>query len=111
LINLHCCNGPNNWSTPPGARSDTADAVAVRGVSQSVEGARDRSGTERSEGDNMACALRGKRQAVVSTSFIGEGIDTWRFAYGERALFAGSATGRAARAHNPDLTSDRFFGR
>jgi PmbA protein len=61
------------------AGADTADAVAVRGVSQSVEvreGSVEES--ERSEGDNMGLRVFvGRRQAVVSTNDLsGEGIDT-----------------------------------
>jgi PmbA protein len=59
------------------AGADTADAVAERGVSQSVEV---RDGTveesERSEGDNMGLrVLVGRRQAVVSTNDLAGDID------------------------------------
>lgn len=55
------------------AGADAADAVAVRGVSQSVtvrEGSVEES--ERSEGDNIGLrAFVGRRQAVVSTNDLG----------------------------------------
>jgi PmbA protein len=59
------------------AGADAADAVAERGVSQSVEV---RDGTveesERSEGDNMGLrVLVGRRQAVVSTNDLTGDID------------------------------------
>jgi PmbA protein len=59
------------------AGADAADAVAERGVSQSVEV---RDGTveesERSEGDNMGLrVLVGRRQAVVSTNDLAGDID------------------------------------
>src|ERR1700750_2174430 len=59
------------------AGADAADAVAERGVSQSVEV---RDGTveesERSEGDNMGLrVLGGRRQAVVSTNDLKGDID------------------------------------
>src|SRR5262249_60656222 len=58
------------------AGADAADAIAERGVSQSVEV---RDGTveasERSEGDNMGLrVLVGRRQAVVSTNDLGGDI-------------------------------------
>jgi PmbA protein len=61
------------------AGADTADAVAVRGISQSVEvreGSVEES--ERSEGDNIGLRVFvGRRQAVVSTNDVsGEGINT-----------------------------------
>jgi PmbA protein len=60
------------------AGADAADAVAVRGVSQSVEvreGSVEES--ERSEGDNIGLRVFvGRRQAVVSTNDLsGDGID------------------------------------
>src|SRR5690349_15475809 len=59
------------------AGADTADAIAERGMSQSVEV---RDGTveesERSEGDNMGLrVLVGRRQAVVSTNDLAGDID------------------------------------
>ena len=59
------------------AGADAADAVAERGVSQSVEV---RDGTveesERSEGDNMGLrAFVGRRQAVVSTNDLNGNVD------------------------------------
>jgi PmbA protein len=59
------------------AGADAADAVAERGMSQSVEV---RDGTveesERSEGDNMGLrAFVGRRQAVVSTNDLAGNID------------------------------------
>jgi PmbA protein len=59
------------------AGADAADAIAERGVSQSVEV---RDGTveesERSEGDNMGLrVLVGRRQAVVSTNDLAGNID------------------------------------
>ena len=55
------------------AGADAADAVAVRGMSQSVtvrEGSVEES--ERSEGDNIGLrAFVGRRQAVVSTNDLG----------------------------------------
>jgi PmbA protein len=59
------------------AGADAADAIAERGVSQSVEV---RDGTveesERSEGDNMGLrVLVGRRQAVVSTNDLKGDID------------------------------------
>ncbi|HVG50815.1 MAG TPA: TldD/PmbA family protein, partial [Xanthobacteraceae bacterium] len=60
------------------AGADAADAIATRGVSQSIEV---REGTveesERSEGDNIGLrVLVGQQQAVVSTNDIsGDGID------------------------------------
>jgi PmbA protein len=59
------------------AGADAADAIAERGVSQSVEL---RDGTveesERSEGDNMGLrAFVGRRQAVVSTNDLAGNID------------------------------------
>jgi PmbA protein len=59
------------------AGADAADAIATRGVSQSIE-VRDGSveESERSEGDNLGLrALVGQRQAVVSTNDVsGAGI-------------------------------------
>jgi PmbA protein len=55
-----------------GAGADAADAVAVRGISLSVE-VRDGAveGSERSEGDDMGLrVLVGKRQAVVSSNDV-----------------------------------------
>jgi PmbA protein len=80
------------------AGADAADAVAVRGVSLSVEvrdGAAEE--TQRSEGDDMGLrVLVGKKQAVVSTNDIeGDGVD----ALAERAV----AMARAA-------PEDRFAG-
>ena len=80
------------------AGADAADAIAVRGVSLSVEvrdGAVEES--ERSEGDDVGLrVLVGKRQAVVSTNDIrGDGLD----ALAERAV----AMARAA-------PEDRFAG-
>ncbi len=60
------------------AGADAADAVAVRGVSQSVEVRDGRvEESERSEGDDIGLrVLVGRRQAVVSTNDIGgDGID------------------------------------
>jgi PmbA protein len=59
------------------AGADTADAIAERGMSQSIEV---RDGTveesERSEGDNMGLrVLVGRRQAVVSTNDLAGDID------------------------------------
>jgi PmbA protein len=59
------------------AGADTADAIAERGMSQSVEV---RDGTveesERSEGDNMGLrVLVGRRQAVVSTNDLAGDLD------------------------------------
>src|SRR5215472_6264745 len=59
------------------AGADAADAIAERGVSQSVEV---RDGTveasERSEGDNMGLrAFVGRRQAVVSTNDLNGNVD------------------------------------
>jgi PmbA protein len=59
------------------AGADAADAIAERGMSQSVEV---RDGTveasERSEGDNMGLrALVGRRQAVVSTNDLNGNVD------------------------------------
>jgi PmbA protein len=59
------------------AGADTADAIAERGMSQSVEV---RDGTveesERSEGDNMGLrVLVGRRQAVVSTNDLAGDMD------------------------------------
>ena len=59
------------------AGADTADAIAERGMSQSVEV---RDGTveasERSEGDNMGLrAFVGRRQAVVSTNDLNGNVD------------------------------------
>jgi PmbA protein len=59
------------------AGADAADAIAERGVSQSVE-VRDGTveETERSEGDNMGLrVLVGRRQAVVSTNDLAGDID------------------------------------
>jgi len=59
------------------AGADAADAIAERGVSQSVE-VRDGTveETERSEGDNMGLrVLVGRRQAVVSTNDLKGDID------------------------------------
>jgi PmbA protein len=59
------------------AGADAADAIAERGVSQSVE-VRDGTveETERSEGDNMGLrVLVGRRQAVVSTNDLVGDID------------------------------------
>jgi PmbA protein len=61
------------------AGADAADAIATRGVSQSIEvreGSVEES--ERSEGDNVGLrVLVGRQQAVVSTNDIsGDGIDT-----------------------------------
>jgi PmbA protein len=59
------------------AGADAADAVAVRGVSQSVEVRDGRvEESERSEGDDVGLrVLVGKRQAVVSTNDIsGDGV-------------------------------------
>jgi PmbA protein len=60
------------------AGADAADAVAVRGISQSVEvreGSVEES--ERSEGDNIGLRVFvGRRQAVISTNDLsGEGVD------------------------------------
>ncbi|MFX6303983.1 DNA gyrase modulator, partial [Acinetobacter baumannii] len=55
------------------AGADSADAIAVRGVSQGIE-VRDGKveESERSEGDDVGLRVFvGKRQAVVSTSDIG----------------------------------------
>ncbi|HBF52897.1 MAG TPA: modulator protein, partial [Afipia sp.] len=55
------------------AGADSADAIAVRGVAQSIE-VRDGKveESERSEGDDVGLRVFvGKRQAVVSTSDIG----------------------------------------
>jgi PmbA protein len=60
------------------AGADAADAVAVRGVSQSVEVRCGRvEESERSEGDDVGLrVLVGKRQAVVSTNDVkGDGIE------------------------------------
>src|SRR5580693_9884396 len=58
--------------------ADAADAVAVRGISQSID-VRDGSVEEsqRSEGDNVGLrAFVGRRQAVVSTNDLsGQGVD------------------------------------
>ena len=59
------------------AGADAADAIAERGMSQSVD---IRDGTveasERSEGDNMGLrAFVGRRQAVVSTNDLGGNVD------------------------------------
>jgi PmbA protein len=80
------------------AGADAADAIAVRGVSLSVEvrdGAVEES--QRSEGDDVGLrVLVGKKQAVVSTNDIkGDGLDT----LAERAV----AMARAA-------PEDRFAG-
>jgi PmbA protein len=80
------------------AGADAADAVAVRGISQSVEvreGSVEES--ERSEGDNVGLRVFvGRRQAVVSTNDLsGEGVNN----LAERAV----AMARVA----PD---DRFAG-
>src|SRR5689334_523950 len=66
------------------AGADAADAIAERGVSQSVE---IRDGTveasERSEGDNLGLrAFVGRRQAVVSTNDLAGNLD----ALAERAV-------------------------
>jgi PmbA protein len=78
--------------------ADTADAVAVRGISQSID-VRDGSVEEsqRSEGDNVGLrAFVGRRQAVVSTNDLsGQGAD----AIAERVV----AMARAA-------PEDRFAG-
>jgi PmbA protein len=94
------------------AGADASDAIAVRGVSQSVEvreGSVEES--ERSEGDNIGLrVLVGRRQAVVSTNdLIGEGIDT----LAERAVamarvapedqFAGLAEPELLARDFPDL--------
>src|SRR5438309_4427440 len=80
------------------AGADAADAVAERGVSQSVE-VRDGAveASERSEGDDMGLrVLVGRRQAVVSTNDVrGDGAAT----LAERAV----AMARAA-------PEDRFAG-
>src|SRR5919206_1231434 len=59
------------------AGADAADAVAVRGISLSVE-VRDGAveGSERSEGDDLGLrVLVGRRQAVVSTNDLtGDGV-------------------------------------
>src|SRR5580692_12596445 len=79
------------------AGADAADAVAVRGISQSVnvrDGIVEES--ERSEGDNVGLrAFVGRRQAVVSTNDLGEGAQM----LAERAV----AMARAA-------PEDRFAG-
>src|SRR5580692_452702 len=80
------------------AGADAADAVAVRGLSQSISV---RDGTveesERSEGDNVGLrAFVGRRQAVVSTNDIA-GVDADALA--QRAV----AMARAA-------PEDRFAG-
>src|SRR5262249_40148003 len=79
------------------AGADAADAIAERGMSQSVDV---RDGTveasERSEGDNLGLrALVGRRQAVVSTNDLNGNID----ALAERAV----AMARAA-------PEDKFAG-
>src|SRR5262252_3778849 len=93
------------------AGADAADAVAERGVSQSVEV---RDGTveasERSEGDNMGLrAFVGRRQAVVSTNDLNGNVDE----LAERAVamariapedkFAGLATPDQLATSIPDL--------
>jgi PmbA protein len=94
------------------AGADAADAVAIRGMSQSVnvrDGMIEES--ERSEGDNVGLrAFVGHRQAVVSTNDIsGEDIDT----LAQRAVamaraapedrFAGLAEPDLLAAATPDL--------
>jgi PmbA protein len=94
------------------AGADASDAIAVRGVSQSVEireGSVEES--ERSEGDNIGLRVFvGRRQAVVSTNdLIGEGVDT----LAERAVamarvapddkFAGLADPELLAHEFPDL--------
>jgi PmbA protein len=94
------------------AGADAADAVAVRGISQSVEvreGSVEES--ERSEGDNIGLRVFvGRRQAVVSTNDLsGEGIDN----LAERAVamarvapedrFAGLAERELLARDIPDL--------
>jgi len=93
------------------AGADAADAIAERGVSQSVEV---RDGTveasERSEGDNMGLrAFVGRRQAVVSTNDLNGNVDE----LAERAVamariapedkFAGLATPDQLATSIPDL--------
>jgi PmbA protein len=58
------------------AGADAADAVAVRGISQGVEVRDGRvEESERSEGDDVGLrVLVGKRQAVVSTNDVGDGV-------------------------------------
>jgi PmbA protein len=66
------------------AGADAADAIAERGVSQSVE-IRDETveASERSEGDNLGLrAFVGRRQAVVSTNDLAGNLD----ALAERAV-------------------------
>lgn len=94
------------------AGADAADAVAVRGISQSVE---IRDGqveeSERSEGDDVGLrVLVGKRQAVVSTNDVG-GDNVAKLA--ERAVamarvapddnFVGLADPALLARHFPDL--------
>ncbi len=92
--------------------ADAADAVAVRGISQSID-VRDGSVEEsqRSEGDNVGLrALVGRRQAVVSTNDLsGQGAD----AIAERVVamaraapedrFAGLADPKSLARDLPDL--------
>ncbi len=94
------------------AGADAADAVAVRGVSQSIsvrDGAVEES--ERSEGDDVGLrVLVGKRQAVVSTNDVGGGDVA---ALAERAVamaraapedrFAGLADAELLAREFPDL--------
>jgi PmbA protein len=92
--------------------ADAADAVAVRGISQSID-VRDGSVEEsqRSEGDNVGLrAFVGRRQAVVSTNDLsGQGAD----AIAERVVamaraapedrFAGLADPKSLARDLPDL--------
>jgi PmbA protein len=101
------------------AGADAADAVAVRGLSQSISV---RDGTveesERSEGDNVGLrAFVGRRQAVVSTNDIA-GVDADALAQRAVAMaraapedrFAGLAEPELLAAHIPDLDLlDRGF--
>src|SRR6516165_2965813 len=94
--------------------ADAADAVAVRGISQSID-VRDGSVEEsqRSEGDNVGLrAFVGRRQAVVSTNDLsGQGAD----AIAERVVamaraapedrFAGLADPKSLARDLPDSTS------
>jgi PmbA protein len=91
------------------AGADTADALAVRSLSQSVT-VRDRAieESERSEADNVGLrAFVGRRQAVVSTNDLGrEGAD----ALAERAVAMARAApeDRFAGLAEPELIARNF---
>jgi PmbA protein len=90
------------------AGADAADAIAERGVSQSVE-VRDGSveESERSEGDNMGLrAFVGGRQAVVSTNDLNGDVD--ELAARAVAMARVAPPDRFAGLAEPGLLAQRF---